>query len=444
MHETAKQKGLVCLSNKYINSQTHLKWKCEKCLHEWLAKPNNIRNGKGCPKCAGNLSLDLDLAYEIAKKRGGKCLSKIYLNCKSPLEWECEEGHIWKAPLDRILHNNSWCLMCSRKNSGSTQRGSLEELQKICIERGGVCLSENYVNSQTSLVFRCLYGHIFENIPNRVKQGSWCPQCGNFKGEEICRIYLESIFGNRFPKSRPKWLKFNGNQCELDGFCKDLNIAFEHMGRFHYEVDGYYSKTLEEVALTREKDENKKELCELNGVKLIEIPEIFSLTKIKDLPSMIKKECKRLQIVLAKDPLTMEIDLNGAYKNPKKVEKILELNRIAKNHGGYCLSVHYLGFEIPHLFQCSQGHKFESIPQNILKGHWCRFCAKNIPLGIEKMKEFANQHGGLCLSENYIGVKKALKWQCKNGTIFLATPQTILSRQSFCYCGQCIKIEPIP
>lgn len=36
---------------EYIDSQTKIMFKCKKCGKDWMAKPNNILNGKGCPYC---------------------------------------------------------------------------------------------------------------------------------------------------------------------------------------------------------------------------------------------------------------------------------------------------------------------------------------------------------------------------------------------------------
>ena len=50
---------------------------------------------------------------ETAEKRGGVCLSKIYVNAKTKLEWKCELGHVWEATPDSIRNKNSWCPICS-------------------------------------------------------------------------------------------------------------------------------------------------------------------------------------------------------------------------------------------------------------------------------------------------------------------------------------------
>jgi hypothetical protein len=53
MHNLAKIKGGKCLSTKYLNNKTKLKWQCADG-HVWDAVPYSISQGKWCRKC-GNL-----------------------------------------------------------------------------------------------------------------------------------------------------------------------------------------------------------------------------------------------------------------------------------------------------------------------------------------------------------------------------------------------------
>ena len=52
----------------------------------------------------------------LAKERGGRCLSKKYLNGSIELEWCCANGHRWKA-IPKVLVNGSWCPTCLTKQS---------------------------------------------------------------------------------------------------------------------------------------------------------------------------------------------------------------------------------------------------------------------------------------------------------------------------------------
>ena len=61
--------------------------------------------------------LTIEDMQEIAKARGGICLSTEYVNNKTKLEWQFSRGHIWKQRPDMIKNDNNWCPICSRKNS---------------------------------------------------------------------------------------------------------------------------------------------------------------------------------------------------------------------------------------------------------------------------------------------------------------------------------------
>jgi len=48
---------------------------------------------------------------EIAASKGGKCLSKIYINNYTPLKWICKNKHIWNTTAHHI-RRGTWCPIC--------------------------------------------------------------------------------------------------------------------------------------------------------------------------------------------------------------------------------------------------------------------------------------------------------------------------------------------
>ncbi|MCQ1059976.1 hypothetical protein LRP52_31940 [Photobacterium sp. ZSDE20] len=54
----------------------------------------------------------------------------------------------------------------------------LRELQAICNEKGGQCLSEHYKLSTTMMWFECSKGHKWQASPNKIKNDRWCKECG--------------------------------------------------------------------------------------------------------------------------------------------------------------------------------------------------------------------------------------------------------------------------
>jgi hypothetical protein len=116
---------------------------------------------------------------------------------------------------------------------------------------------------------------------------------------------------------------------------------------------------------------------------------------------------------------------------------IEKLKIITAEKGGLCLSRDYVNSKTKLLFRCSEGHEWESIPSNILKGHWCRICGninqgKKKSLSIDDMQKLAASRGGLCLSTEYKNNLTKLTWQCAKGHIWHAPGGTIRNQGSWC------------
>ena len=121
----AKTNSGKCLSTKYTNNYTKMHWECKE-KHQWFAPLCTIKDRNSwCPKCARVKKLDgIKIAKQIAKKRGGKCLSTKYINSKEKMHWECKQKHKWMTSLSNIKYNNRWCPECgylqSAKNSNNS------------------------------------------------------------------------------------------------------------------------------------------------------------------------------------------------------------------------------------------------------------------------------------------------------------------------------------
>lgn len=172
MQAIARERGGECLATEFKGLKTKLCWRCANG-HEWKAAANDVvHSGSWCPKCAGVAPLSLDDAREAAKSRGGACLSTEYINNRTKMLWRCAKGHEWVATLGEIKSGN-WCAVCSRK-----AKLTVDEMRVIAKERGGECLSDQYVNLTTKLHWRCSLGHEWWAVPDNIKhRKSWCPEC---------------------------------------------------------------------------------------------------------------------------------------------------------------------------------------------------------------------------------------------------------------------------
>ena len=125
----------------------------------------------------------------IALSKNGKCLSKEYINQKTKLEFECDKGHTWWATPSCIKQGH-WCPKCAMVQRYSKMRDpdGLKKMQAIAKERGGECLSTEFLGCIHKLQFRCGVGHEWFSTPCCIRgspncKGSWCPKCArmNYK-----------------------------------------------------------------------------------------------------------------------------------------------------------------------------------------------------------------------------------------------------------------------
>lgn len=421
MQDLAKSRDGVCLSKEYVNSQTKLEWQCKEG-HIWDATPNDIKQGGWCRLCGikkvtDKQRLHIEDLQELAKNRGGVCLSTEYINNRTNLKWKCKDGHIWDAAVSNIKAGK-WCPICGIRISGEKKRLTIEEMEEIAGNRGGRCLSKKYIDAQTKLRWQCNEGHVWEAVPMSIKKGSWCPKCSEYISERVCRKMFENIFNEKFTKRKPKWLVSpQGRRMELDGYCKKLGIAFEYQGKQHYEYVPIYHKT---KSLDKQKlwDELKRKKCEENNIILIEVPYKIDYEKM---PEYIIQECKKRDIEIPEITKSLDYKLMNIYSP----EKLKEMQEIAKDKGGLCLSNGYVNSQTNLQWQCKEGHGWDASPGSIKAGHWCPYCTHIVRLTIEEMHRIAEEREGKCLSENYGGSHVKLRWQCKLGHIWEATPGKI-------------------
>jgi hypothetical protein len=281
--EFAISKGWECLSDTYENNKLHLKWRCSECKHEWDACFSSVKNaGTGCPNCAGKVKGSIEECKEFAISKGWECLSDVYINCMTHLKWRCSENHEWDACFYKIKNAGSGCPKCA-----GNVKGSIEECKEFAISKGWECLSDTYENNKSHLKWRCSENHEWDACFSNVKNaGTGCPKC-LYKSESMIRDIIEEEMGYKFPNTRPAFLE----GLELDGYCPELNMAFEYNGIQHYEYVPHFHRNGESDFLAqRERDIKKYKICKDLKINLILIPHKYTYQKPNDLKVFITDE----------------------------------------------------------------------------------------------------------------------------------------------------------
>lgn len=101
--------GWVLLSG-YKSVNDYIKIECTKCDWKWETRFSKILEGSKCKRCSHTTNSILG-ANSFAKNKGGKCLSEKYINCKTSMTWQCQNGHTWVAKFSDIK-SGSWCPNC--------------------------------------------------------------------------------------------------------------------------------------------------------------------------------------------------------------------------------------------------------------------------------------------------------------------------------------------
>ena len=416
-----KINNLQLLSKQYSKEINKLKWKCNKCNYIFEKTLRQIENKPQskcefekeanllkCDKCRNDYIINYfnDLASEhtnTKKNKHGRFLSTEYRTLKTSYLWECENGHIWDTTAN-IIMRGFWCPECY-----GNKRGTLEEMKSIAKKRGGKCLSKEYKNSRTKLLWQCSLKHIWNATPNKIKVGRWCPECKSNLSERLVRVCFETLFDYNFPKIRPEWLKYKKANLELDGYCEELNLAFEHNGSQHYEKA--FKSSDEKFKKSQIYDEWKIKKCKERNIKLIIIPPLFEFLKLKQLKEFIIFQCKEQNVNLPPNINNIEINYNKAYAYPDNIKKLFDIKKIAKSKQGLLLSKFYINSYTPLKFKCKNNHIFYQKPSE-LKNCWCYECSKTRKKRIDEIKNFAKEINLILLSDVYNNQDDNLKWKC--------------------------------
>ncbi len=315
---------------------------------------------------AGVKSLTIQDAQRIARIRGGRCMSKEYIDGMSYLKWMCRKGHTWDMPY-RTVQQGGWCVQC---NKAEVNEEKLEVIRKIAEKKNGVCLSTKFVNINTKLKFKCKRAHTFEMTPAHLRvKNFWCRKCGviekrlktleHYKGigEKKGAICLTQQYSDRRPK--------------LHWQCKRGHRFYMTPMRL---LKGDWCSQCNTI-------ENREYvLAELNAIAKKRGGKCLAETYIhKD--RILKWQCKKGHVFTGS---ANRIKNAGAWCAVCKQEQtrqrlrkysISDLKRVAAERGGQFLSKEYINIHKPVKWQCAKGHIWNAIIHSVINHDtWCKLC----------------------------------------------------------------------
>lgn len=429
-----KNLGYKLLSKTYKGLHENYLWQCKKCKHQWKSTPKNMKKGSSCPRCSGRANNLEDLKSK-AKQNKGKLLCTEFKGMRVKYRWRCKNDHEWNASGTAVFTRGSWCGICRKQEAGKVRRKPFRSLQAEAkkVQLIPQFKASEYKGSDIFHKYKCKSCRkIISQKPNRILAGAGCPRCSSGLYERICRVVLEEMFQENFPKKRPKWLKNErNNQMELDGFSEKLGIAFEHQGRHHYEVS-HFTQSKEKLKIRKKDDLLKKKLCKQRNIILIPIPELNYDLSYKDLPKFIKDYVSKHGI---KPKKWKNINLESAYLLENKLKKY---QSEIKRRKIKVLANSWLGNGYKYMHRCLRcKSEWKTTPGHVKLGTGCPKCAienraKKQRASIEDAKDLAIKKGGRCLSRKYINSSTDLKWLCNTCNYKWLAPYGRVKSSTWC------------
>lgn len=379
----------------------------------------------------------IESCHQLAKKRGGKCLSTKYINNNTHLEWKCAnpEHESWWATQSSIKQG-FWCPKC-----GGNAKITNKDVEKLWKERKWIPL-EKIVSCITQIRTQCSQGHRFGISYDKAQQDRGCPICNKSEsmGERTCRLCFERFLNIDFRKERPLWLtSIKGTRLELDGYNKELCLAFEYNGKQHYKPVGY-CKNEEDLKRCKETDKLKERFCNKNGIELLVVPYTISFEKI---PFYIANWLENFGFSLETKP--EDIDLTKIH-DTQKLEKLI---KAGLEQGVKVIADVWLGTNVCYPKICLEcGEHSQTSGSNILRGEAGCYACRARARGKERRRKSGEKFKKFLKPLNFELVDKEFKGVSEKATIRCLICNYIFKRQagSMTYrkttsCPGCEKVE---
>ena len=199
---------------KYVGAFEKVNVICKTCGEIFLVTPHNLLKGRGCPFCkTDKIIKKLQLKVDEVKKRIDKKFGGKY------------------------------------------------KLEKIV-----------YRNIDTPIIVTCPIHGDFEQTPYMLFKGHGCYKCGQSALENEIQVFLDSKKIESKYEANKRYFNWLGMQ-SLDFYLPQYNVAIECQGVQHFKPQHFGGESDEDAKQkfkeTIRLDEQKRRLCEENGVKLL-------------------------------------------------------------------------------------------------------------------------------------------------------------------------------
>jgi hypothetical protein len=277
-----------------------------------------------------------------------------------------------------------------------------------------------YVLQSVPAGFRCPQGHTWDARPGNVLSGKGCPTCGRTSAAEKMRLPEDTVRQ-----------RLAGKGITLVG---DF-VTTQTKARFRCD-DGHVWETTPAAVMAR------TGCPDCAGNRRLTTDVVNSRIQVRGLTLAGEYhgahvttlfECAEGHSWLAR-PANI---LQG--KNCPHCARQFPLNQEIVNeriaHRGIVMLGDYSNRATKALFQCSEGHAWETTPGNVMAGTGCRVCAGNVPHTTETVNARIADRGIRMLDE-YVNNHTRVRFDCEEGHTWETAPAGVLSGTGCPICAE--------
>lgn len=171
--------------DKYINNKTKIRIRHNKCKHIYKVRPSLFFSGTRCPYCSGNKAMtNKDFANQVKELIGDEYtfLDK-YINANTKIRVrhnKCGKSYLVKPYY--FLQGGSRCFYCASNPSKATNDSFNDKLDKE-FKREYVVLEPYLRNEIYIKVKHKICGNVYQVSPKKILEGRRCPYCYGTKKE---------------------------------------------------------------------------------------------------------------------------------------------------------------------------------------------------------------------------------------------------------------------
>ena len=261
----ATSQGLKCLEVGYRNNYTKMMWQCI-CGDVFEASFHDVKSGKRCVnRCKDNRGVVKKFGLDDCKRFAESKNGQ----CVSIEYVNCKTKLIWICEAGHVFEADFDHVKNSNRwcrNCAGKDTNFLVRAHEFAASRGGLCLSLSIEYAKQQCTWRCREGHIWISTFNTVQSGSWCPICPG-----IISKAQQDIYGCLISIYLGMDVILNDTQTispfDLDIHIPSLKLAIEYDGEYWH----YSDWAIENGSLRRMR--KKDRLCGGIGIKLMRIRE---------------------------------------------------------------------------------------------------------------------------------------------------------------------------